>query len=477
MKYVALYPRVSTQEQANAGYSIEEQVERLQSYAHAMGWNNTKLYVDAGFSGGNMQRPALQELIKDINAGIIEKVVVYKLDRLSRSQKDTLNLIEDVFLKNNVDFISMSENFDTSTPFGRAMVGILAVFAQLEREQIKERMIMGREGRAKEGKFHGGGNPPVGYDYIDGELVINPAERLQVLEIYDRYLNGASINTIETELQKKGYEHKYGKYNRQTIKKILTNKLYAGYISFGGKWYEGTHEPIIDISTHEQAVALVNTRAEQYLESKRRNGGYKSLLGGLIFCGNCGARYFYSRRNRNGHITAYYNCHSRRKSVKCMIKDPTCKNPNYTESELDNIIINEIKKLALEPEKITCMNHASNNDSIEDKIAVLQNEIDKIDSQRMRLMELYSLGEYSISEIQSKSQPLKERKNKIAVEIESLRTSKTELCEQDAVKLVKSFSDALEQGNAEEIKMIVDSLIKKIVIEPNGDITIYWRFA
>lgn len=123
------------------------------------------------------------------------------------------------------------------------------------------------------------------------------------------------------------------------------------------------------------------------------------------------------------------------------------------------------------------MNHASNNDSIEDKIAVLQNEIDKIDSQRMRLMELYSLGEYSISEIQSKSQPLKERKNKITAEIESLRTSKTELCEQDAVKLVKSFSDALEQGNAEEIKMIVDSLIKKIVIEPNGDITIYWRFA
>ena len=154
-KRVFLYVRVSTQEQARDGYSIDEQIERLKDYAKAMGWIVVKIYTDGGYSGSNIDRPALQSMIKDVLAGKGDSVVVYKLDRLSRSQKDTLELIEDYFLANKVDFVSMTENFDTATPFGRAIIGILSVFAQLEREQIKERMSMGREGRAKEGKFHG----------------------------------------------------------------------------------------------------------------------------------------------------------------------------------------------------------------------------------------------------------------------------------------------------------------------------------
>ena len=102
---VALYVRVSTQEQANDGYSIDEQKDRLQKYADAMNWTVYNTYIDAGFSGANTQRPALQKMIKDIKKGLIEKVIVYKLDRLSRSQKDTLELIEDVFLANNTEFV------------------------------------------------------------------------------------------------------------------------------------------------------------------------------------------------------------------------------------------------------------------------------------------------------------------------------------------------------------------------------------
>ena len=153
---VGIYVRVSTIEQAKEGYSIGEQTERLQKYCEAHDWKIYKVYTDAGYSGKDTNRPALQNLIKDVKAGKLNMVLVYKLDRLSRAQKDTLMLIEDVFLKNNADFISMQENFDTSTPFGRAMIGILAVFAQLEREQIKERMKMGKDARAKEGKYSGG---------------------------------------------------------------------------------------------------------------------------------------------------------------------------------------------------------------------------------------------------------------------------------------------------------------------------------
>ena len=109
-----------------------------------------------------------------------DKVVVYKLDRLSRSQRDTLTLLEEIFNANSVDFVSMSENFDTSTPFGRATIGILAVFAQLEREQIKERMSMGRDARAKSGGWMGSYHIPIGYDYLDGKLQINPYEAMQI---------------------------------------------------------------------------------------------------------------------------------------------------------------------------------------------------------------------------------------------------------------------------------------------------------
>ncbi|MDD3394070.1 MAG: recombinase family protein, partial [Anaerotignum sp.] len=162
------YIRVSTDNQLE-NYSIDEQVDRLTAYCKAKDWVLVKIYTDGGFSGGNTNRPALRQMLEDIKKVDVDAVIVYKLDRLSRSQKDTLMLIEDVFLSSDVDFISINENFDTSTPFGRAMIGILSVFAQLEKDQITERFTMGRIGRGKAGYFHGGGNAPHGYDYVNGK--------------------------------------------------------------------------------------------------------------------------------------------------------------------------------------------------------------------------------------------------------------------------------------------------------------------
>ena len=149
-KKVAIYVRVSTDIQVD-GYSIDEQIERLEKYCQARDWIIYDKYIDPGFSGSNINRPAMLKMITDIRDNKIDLVLVYKLDRLSRSQKDTLYLIEEEFLPNSVDFISMTENFDTSTPFGKAMIGILSVFAQLERENIKTRLAMGHVGRAKAG--------------------------------------------------------------------------------------------------------------------------------------------------------------------------------------------------------------------------------------------------------------------------------------------------------------------------------------
>ena len=129
------YVRVSTENQLE-NYSIDEQISRLNAYCTAKDMLLLKIYTDGGYSGGNTDRPALKQMLEDIKTVKVDAILVYKLDRLSRSQKDTLTLIEDSFLAHGVDFISINENFDTSTPFGRAMIGILSVFAQLEKDQI-----------------------------------------------------------------------------------------------------------------------------------------------------------------------------------------------------------------------------------------------------------------------------------------------------------------------------------------------------
>ena len=253
---IALYCRVSTQEQAVNGHSITEQQDRLTNYCKSRGWKDYKPYVDAGFSGAKTDRPALSKLLKDVESHKVKTVLVYKLDRLSRSQKDTLMLIEDVFLANGCDFVSISENFDTSTPLGRAMIGILAVFAQLEREQIKERMNMGKEARAKLGKYKGGGSVPVGYDYVDGKLIVNEYEAMQIREIHELYQQGYSIKAITQICADKGYTHKYGEWIEIRVKKVLTNRLYTGKIFYRGQCFDGEHEPIIDEETFNKSYSF-----------------------------------------------------------------------------------------------------------------------------------------------------------------------------------------------------------------------------
>ena len=202
---VAIYVRVSTTSQAEEGYSIEEQIDKLESYCKIKDWTVYKVYTDGGFSGSNTERPALEKLIKDADKKKFDTVLVYKLDRLSRSQKDTLFLIEDVFIKNGIEFLSLQENFDTSTPFGKAMIGLLSVFAQLEREQIKERMQLGKLGRAKSGKSMMWTKTSYGYDYHKetGTMTINPVQSLAIKFIFESYLSGRSITKLRYDLNEK----------------------------------------------------------------------------------------------------------------------------------------------------------------------------------------------------------------------------------------------------------------------------------
>ena len=465
MKRVLGYVRVSTQEQAKEGYSIDEQIERLTAFCKAKGWTIVKIYTDAGFSGGSTERPALHELINAVRTGHGDTVLVYKLDRLSRSQKDTLELIEDVFLKGNVDFISISENFDTSTPFGRAMIGILAVFAQLEREQIKERTTLGREGRAKDGFFHGGGKIPIGYRYVDGRLIIDDYEAMQVRECFELFLRGLSIRQIEKCFLEKGYTHSGAQWSAVTIKNILRNELYVGKVKFNGKAYDGTHDPIINSDDFTNVARLMEQRGQTYKSRGRRLT--HSLLAGLIYCARCGARYGTKRHSPN---YLYYCCYSRTKQQRSMIVDPDCKNKNWRMDALDDLVLGEIRKLALDPGYIDEIGKKDDTS----KRKTIEREIEKTDAQRSRLIDVYALGGCNIDELKAKIAPLNEKKERLTRDLTAMKIAPVSGTE--AKKIAASLGDVIDRGVPEEIRLLIETLIERIEID-GDDITIFWRFC
>ena len=197
MGKTALYIRVSTDAQFEEGYSVDAQKEKLEQYCKLKDITDYEFYVDGGWSGSNIERPEMKRMITDIKNREISAVIVYKLDRLSRSQKDTVFLLEDIFNPNECNFISLNENFDTTTPYGKAMIGILSVFAQLERENIRERTRMGMYERVKSGLWMGGGRIPFGYDYDKNKNVLVPNSHAEdVKKIYDLYLQGYSTTQL-----------------------------------------------------------------------------------------------------------------------------------------------------------------------------------------------------------------------------------------------------------------------------------------
>lgn len=476
---VACYVRVSTSEQAEKGYSIPEQKERLSKFCESMGWKGHIFYVDPGYSGAKLERPALQNLISDVENGKIRKVIVFKLDRLSRSQKDTLTLIEDIFLQNGTDFVSMTENFDTSTPFGRAIIGILSVFAQLEREQIKERMSIGKVGRAKEGRWFGGGTPPVGYDYDTekGLLTVNEFEKIQVREAFTLFLAGASLRKIQLVFYEKGYSHKSGKWSTKTLRNVLRNPVYIGKVRWKGEIYEGVHEPIISEETFNAAQILLKTRAEDYSHTGKRIGNSVYYLTGLLKCANCGAGYhiFSHRSRKTAPYVKYYGCYSRTKRARHMIKDPDCKNKNWKADRIEGIIFDEIKKLAIDEGAIRRIKGAERSE-IPLKISAIEKEMEKLKNQKSRLLDLYAVEGISLDEVKEKSREVKDKIERLQKESSDLQEQSSKLPEASALELVNSFEGILSRGNFDEIRLVLTTLIEYIEVD-RENLLIHWNFT
>ena len=442
-KHTALYARVSTEAQAEEGYSIDAQKKLLEAFCISKEIENFKFYVDAGFSGSNLERPAIKELLSDIELGIVDAVAVYKLDRISRSQKDTLYLIEDVFNPNNVGFISLSENMDTSTPIGRAMLGIMSAFAQLERETIKIRTRMGMRERVKSGLWMGGGKIPFGYSYDkeSGTLVKNE-DSDKVREIYSLYLQGYSPSAISQKLGMK-----YDKL----VTQILKRETNTGVINYKGEKYQGKHEALIDRETY--------LAAQSEMKRRSKNVPYGThLLSGLVFCGLCGARMRYQKWGNSGYRLV---CYSTQKSKPYLIKDPYCKSERPWAEDVEAEVISDMFTMSLKRKK----------EEEYDESASLKNEEKRLQKKLSRMYNVYADGDdTALEHIRSIKEDIASIRERISIceNSKAQRLSRMKLLDK-----AENLSEIWDTLSSEEQKRLIGNIVEKIVVYPEK-IEIYY---
>ena len=298
---IAAYCRVSTEDQAREGLSLAAQEDRIRAFCAAQGWTAAEVYVDDGYSGKNLDRPALRRLILDAGKKAFEIVVVYKLDRLSRRQRDVMSLLEDVFGGLGIGFRSVTEAFETTTPFGKAALGMLAVFAQLERETIIERTKMGKLQAAKAGRWKGG-PVPYGYRYdpVRGWSLV-PEEIEVYRRIYRWYAcEDMGVMKIARRLNEEGIPSPSGgHWGRSAVFKIIKNPHYAGLTRHRDQVYPGGHPAVL---SEAEWTALQAAQERHRSEPWVRSDAF--LLSRVLRCARCGGpvkgRHIAANRRRTG---------------------------------------------------------------------------------------------------------------------------------------------------------------------------------
>lgn len=457
-RITALYVRVSTEAQFEEGYSIDAQIERLKKYCESKNYGNIEVFEDGGWSGSNIDRPALQRLIEAIKMRQVARVLVFKLDRLSRSQKDTLFLIEEIFLPYGVEFCSLNESFDTATPYGKAMIGVLSVFAQLERENIRERTQMGMLERIKKGYWRGGGNPPFGYDYDqDNDMLVPNADAAKVRQIFNLYLQGFSI----TKLAKL-----FGISSDANVTAILDRQTYLGKLVYNGQLFEGVHEPIVDEDTWNRV----------HQERKRRStkNAHMShyLLTGFLFCGRCGAKMRYQKWGKGVKLV----CYSQQKSRDYLVKDPNCDNDKHWSQDVERFVLEDLFRFAERYVVEECMLPDKGKKSSSNVEALIKRR-DDIAEERKRLYRLLSKDNFTddnelIETLEEKKRELDRINHMIDNEKNAVSDVDLIVVRQDACRDLRQRWEWL---TIEEKRRALRLCVDKIVI--TGDnIDIYYAF-
>ena len=384
----AVYCRVSTDERLDQEFnSVDAQREAGHAYVASQrseGWIPVADdYDDPGYSGGNTERPALRRLIADIEQGKIDIVVVYKIDRLTRSLADFSKMVE-VFERQGVSFVSVTQQFNTTTSMGRLMLNVLLSFAQFEREVTGER-IRDKIAASKRKGMWMGGTPPLGYDVVNRHLVPNVKEAKLVRHIFERFIQLGSTTKLVKELLLDGVTTKSwttqdGKVrtgkpiDKSTIYQAINNRMYLGEVHHKGEWFRGEQPPLIERSLFDavQAILAVNPR----VRASSTRAAIPFLLKGIVEGLDGRALTPASTRKPNGCLYRYY-VHTRENKEFAGASGL----PRLPATELEATVVEQMRRVWRNPEMISRVSDHSKQfdpgiDEAQTWVAMLQ--IDKI---------------------------------------------------------------------------------------------------
>jgi site-specific DNA recombinase len=476
---VASYLRVSTEEQAEQNISIPGQKSRQIAYCQAKQWEIYDFYIDNGFSGKDLDRPEMKRLMVDAKNKLFDIVLVVKLDRLSRRQQHVMYLLEEIFEPNRISFSSVSENFETNTTMGKAMLGIMAVFAQLERETIVQRVTDAKKDAATQGRFMGG-PPPYGYKHnkITKSLEIDEIESDIVRFIFNEYLktDKGFQYIAETLTQNKtptrtGVKH----WNPTTIRGIIKNPLYAGYIPHKGELHKGKHNAIITREQWDDSQKI--TLGRNYYDHEANNG----LLKGFTVCGECGAIMRAKRISSKGYTYYYYICYSQEKSTPSMIKDENCKCGYHKTDVIENKVIEKLMNYSLKPEMLIKAAQkeikGQDNSHIDNQIPALIKELSDTKKRISKWQDAFEVDAITLDEMKERTDELKNKRHFLESKISecqnSININNRKIASiQSLVDRMSKFPIMWEKATNEEKRSILLTIIKKVLVFKDHSVSV-----
>jgi len=495
----AVYCRKSTTEGLQQEFnSLDNQREAAEAYIRSQvhqGWSVLpNRYDDGGYTGGNANRPALKRLLADAQEGVLGTIVVYKLDRISRSLADFVD-IHRFLEKHGVALVSVTESINTSTPHGRMMVNMLVSFAQYERELIGERTSDKLQAARRKGRWTGG-MPPLGYDVTaeGGRIIVNKPEAEQVRAIFEMYAETPSLVVVSQELNRRGWRRKswttktgnyrQGKaWDRVTLSRLLQDPLYIGKQKLGDEVFPGEHKAVITKKLFDQVQKL--------MDANRRTGGssarnqYGALLRGLLHCAACDRAMPHAPTKRNGRVHRYYRCQGAQKRGAT-----TCPTKSVRAEKVESFVVEQVRRIGTDPAlQEATFRQALAQVKAQQRGLRLEAQTIKKDLARAkenieRLAQTLSRLDGSASEAiadelgkaQELSSTLRSRQAEVTVELDAIKTQ--DVNREDLAKALEDFDPIWSVLMTPEKERVLQLLIERVDYHGGtGEMAITWRLS
>ena len=489
----AIYTRKSTDEGLSQEFnSLDAQRESAEAYIASQrheGWAPMPgRYDDGGFTGANMERPGLKRLLADIEAGNIDCVIVYKVDRLSRSLLDFARLME-LFDRHGVRFVAVTQQLDTRSSLGRLSLNVLLSFAQFERELIAERTRDKISAARRKGKWTGG-TPVLGYD-VDprgGRLVVNEDEAARVRAIFDLYLEHRSVMAVVREVNARGWttkrwttkdgrEHRGRPMGKGDIYKILTNVMYTGQVNHKGTIYPGEHPAIIASDVFQKVTERLNHNG--ITGGKEVRNKYGALLRGLLHCDACGTAMHHTYTAKAGRRYRYYVCATAQQRGW-----DACPSKSLPAQQIEDSVAEHVRALARNPQVVAeTLRHvqeqsAAGATELRAELQAGERELRRLNADLVKVAATTGNGMRvdRMADLQDRIGSLERRMSEIRAELAALEGEA--VGEKEAAEALKAFDPVWKSLNTNEQTRIVRMLIERVGYDGRtGKVAVMFRSA